>query len=350
MRLRFNQLSAQLERQLAALYLICGDEPYQLGEAARLVRERARALGFDEREVLEADAGFDWGSLAATAAALSLFSNRKLIDLRILTPRLGKEGGEAIRAFCARPCPDNLLLMVAPALERKELDTQWARAVDGTGAIIQVWPLKGRELNQWIDERLAAVGLRPEPGVAELLAERCEGNLLAAVQEIEKLRLLRDPGPLALDDLLGNLADSARFDLFALTDAALAADRARTQRVLKVLRAEGTASALVLWALARDIRMLAEAAAARARRAPIAPVLARHKVPRMREQTIERALQRLSPSLLQDLLQHCAQADLAIKGLAAQDPWHLLATIADALAASGHGMLVPRSDAAIGVP
>jgi DNA polymerase-3 subunit delta len=331
-RLRFNQLPAQVARALAPLYLVCGDEPYQLGEAARLVREGARAQGFDEREVLDADAGFDWGGLAAVADSLSLFSTRKLIDLRILTPKLGKEGGEAIRAYCARPCPDNLLLMVAPTLDRKELETQWAKAVDAAGAIVQVWPLKGRELVQWLWDRLNRVGLRPGPGVAELLAERSEGNLLAAVQEIEKLGLLREPGPLALDDLLGNLADNARFDLFALTDAALAADRVRTQRVLQVLHAEGTASTLVLWALAREIRMLAEAAAARARRAPIAAVLASHKVPRMREPSVERALQRLSPTLLQDLLHQCAEADLAIKGLDPRDPWHQLAAIADALA------------------
>lgn len=332
MRLRLNQLQAQLDRGLAPLYLICGDEPFQLGEAARLVRERARSQGFDEREVLDADAGFGWGRLGAVADALSLFSTRKLIDLRLLTPRVGKEGGEAIRAYCARPCPGNLLLMVAPELERKELDAQWARAVDATGVIVQVWPLKGRELGQWIGERLATVGLQPGPGAAELLAERSEGNLLAAAQEIEKLRLLREPGPLSLDDLLGNLADSARFDLFALVDAALAADRSRTQRVLRVLRAEGTASALVLWVLAREIRMLVEAVAVRARRAPLAPVLTRHKVPRMREAAVERGLRRLAPGLLQDLLQHCAQADLAIKGLAPQDPWHQLAVIADTLA------------------
>ena len=333
MRLRFNQLSAQLARGLAPLYLVCGDEPYQLGEAARLVREQGRAQGFQEREVLDADAGFDWGALDAAASALSLFSTRKLIDLRILTPKLGKAGGEAIRTYCARPCPDNLLLMVAPALDRKELETQWAKAVDGTGAVVQVWPLKGRELTHWIGERLGALGLQPEPGVAELLAERSEGNLLAAVQEVEKLRLLREPGPLALDDLLGNLADSARFDLFALTDAALAADRARTQRVLQVLQAEGTASTLVLWALAREIRMLAEAAAARARKAPLAPLFASHKVPRMRQEDVERALRRLSPTFLRDLLIQCAEADLAIKGLAPRDPWHQLAVIADALAA-----------------
>lgn len=333
MRLRFNQLPAQLAQGLTPVYLICGEEPYQLGEAARLVRRRGRVEGFDEREVLDADAGFDWGALAVAASNLSLFSTRRLIDLRLLTPKIGKEGSEAIRAYCARPCADNLLLIVATALDRKELETQWAKAIEAGGTVVQVWPLKGPDLTHWIGERLNALGLRPESGVAELLAERSEGNLLAAIQEIEKLRLLRDPGPLPLADLLGNLADSARFDLFALTDAALASDRARTQRVLQGLRAEATASTLVLWALARDIRMLAEATSARERRGGIAPVLARHRVPRMREQAIERALKRLSPKLLQDLLLQCAQADLAIKGLSPADPWHYISTIADTLAA-----------------
>ncbi len=340
MHLRFNQLRAQLERGPAPVYLVCGDEPYQLGEAARLIREQARARGFDEREVLEQDGGFDWGALAATASAMSLFSTRKLIDLRIGSVRLGKDGGAALRSYCERPCPDNLLLMVAPTLDRKELASQWAKAVDSVGAIVQVWPLKGNELIRWLQERLAAAGFTPRPGVADLLAERSEGNLLAAAQEIEKLRLLREPGPLALDDLLGNLADSARFDLFALTDAALAGDRARVQRILGVLRAEGTAEALVLWALAREIRMLAEAAA-KANGASPSPVYGAHRVPPHRQESVGRALQRLSPRLLRALLRQCAAADLAIKGLSPTDPGHRLGLIADALAAGGFRLPPP---------
>ncbi len=341
MRLRFNQLGAQLDRGPSPVYLVCGDEPYQLGEAARLVRERARASGFAEREVLDADGAFDWDALAATASAMSLFSSRKLIDLRVSTAKLGKEGGAALRSYCERPCPDNLLLMVAPALERKELASQWAKAVESVGAIVQVWPLKGSELNRWLGERLDAMGFQPQPGVAELLAERSEGNLLAAAQEIEKLRLLREAGPLALEDLLGNLADSARFDLFSLTDAALAGDRARVQRILSVLHAEGTANALVLWALTREIRMLAEAAAAKARGASRTPVFSAHKVPATRHETIERALRRLSTRLLRAMLRQCAAADRSIKGLSPMDPWHRLGIIADALAAGGFKLPPP---------
>jgi DNA polymerase-3 subunit delta len=334
MRLRFNQLQDSFSRGLAPLYLICGDEPYQLGEAARLVREAARREGFDEREVLDQDGSFDWHALAASADAMSLFSSRKLIELRIGTAKLGKEGGAAIRAYCARPCPDNLLLMIAPGLDRRELQSQWSKQVESAGVLVQVWPLKGQELVRWLGQRLQAVGLQPGPGVAELLAERAEGNLLAAVQEIEKQRLLRDPGPIEVADLLGNLADSARFDLFSLTDAALSGDRARTQRVISVLRAEGTADVLVLWVLAREIRMLAEAAGARAAGGR-APGAADSRVPPQRVQAIERALARLSPTLLRALLHHCSLVDQSIKGLIGGDPWHRLAVVADALAAGG---------------
>lgn len=335
MRLRFNQLKDALSRGLAPLYLICGDEPYQLGEAARLIREAARKQGFAEREVLDQDGNFDWHALAASADSMSLFSARKVIELRISTAKLGKDGGAAIRAYCERPCADNLLLMIAPELDRKELQAQWAKKVESVGALVQVWPLKAQELVQWLGQRLQAVGLQPGPGVAELLAERAEGNLLAAVQEIEKQRLLRDPGPLAVADLLGNLADNARFDLYALTDAALSGDRARTQRVISVLRAEGTAEVLVLWVLAREIRMLAEGLAARTGDAPRSSGHANARLPPQRVQAIERAMSRLSPGLLRALLHQCSLVDQSIKGLITGDPWHRLAVVADALAAGG---------------
>lgn len=335
MRLRFNQLHDSLARGLAPLYLICGDEPYQLGEAARLVREAARRQGFVEREVLDQDGDLDWRALSAAADAMSLFSTRKLIELRIGTARLGQEGGAAIRAYCTRPCPDNLLLIIASGLDRKELTTQWVKQVDSVGVVTQVWPLKGQELVRWLGQRLRALGLLPGHGVAELLAERAEGNLLAAVQEIEKQRLLRDPGPLELTDLLGSLADTARFDLFALTDAALSGDRARTQRVLSVLRAEDTAAVLVLWVLARELRTLSEATGARGRGGARPMGGGGPPLPPQRIQAMERALSRLSPTLLRTLIQQCALVDQMIKGQTPGDPWHRLAVIADAMAGGG---------------
>ncbi|MBK1693989.1 DNA polymerase III subunit delta [Chromatium weissei] len=331
MQLRFNQLNSQLNRQLAPIYLLCGDEPYQLGEAARLVRKKAHKQGFTEREVLDVDSHFDWNLLAAAAEAMSLFATRKLIELRVNQGKLGKEGGAAIRAYCERPCADNLLLILAPELESKDLQTQWVKAVDALGAVVQVWPLKEKELEPWMNQRLETAGFQPEAGVAALLAERAEGNLLAAVQEVEKLRLLHAPGALKLDDLLGNLADSARFDVYALMTAAIAGDRARVQRVLFGLRDEGTSEVLVLWVLARDVRMLAEAAGALARRESLETVLTTHRVSRQRQDGIVKALQKLSPNHLQRMLQRCLHIDLVIKGRAIGDPWLELARLADAL-------------------
>jgi DNA polymerase III subunit delta len=331
MRLRFDQIAGHLRRQLAPVYLVCGDEPWQLGEAARLVREHAVGQGF-EREVLDQEANFDWGSLAVAADALSLFASRRLIELRLGAATLGQEGSAAVRRYCERTTPDTCLLMIAPQLDRKDLKNKWAQEVERVGALVQVWPLEGARLIAWLEERLGAAGFRPVPGVVALLAERVEGNLLAAVQEVEKLRLLRDPGPLDEAGLLSAICDNARFDLFDLTNAALGGDRPRVTRVLDGLAGEGTAELLVLWVLARELRVLATAAFAQAQGRDSARSLVEQRVPEMRHAAILRALRRLPPARLHALLARCAEVDRAIKGLSAADPWVLLHRIADGLA------------------
>jgi DNA polymerase-3 subunit delta len=331
MRLRFEQLAGHLRRQLAPVYLICGEEPWQLGEAARMVREHARGQGF-EREVLDQEANFDWSALAAAADALSLFASRRLIELRLGAATLGQEGSAAVRRYCERATPDTCLLMIAPQLDRKDLKTKWAQEVERVGALVQVWPLEGGRLVAWLGERLAAAGFQPAPGVAALLAERVEGNLLAAVQEVEKLRLLRDPGPLDEAGLLAAICDNARYDLFDLTDAALAGDRARVARVLGGLVGEGIAAPLVLWVLARELRLLAAAAYALTQGHDPARTLAEQRVPEMRHAAILRALRRLPLARVQALLLRCADADRAIKGLSGADPWLMLHRIGDGFA------------------
>lgn len=331
MRLRFDQLAGHLSRQLAPVYLICGEEPWQLGEAARMVRERARGLGF-EREILDQEANFDWSALAAAADALSLFASRRLIDLRLGTASLGQEGGAAVRRYCERTSPDTVLLMVAPQLDRKDLKARWAQEVERVGALVQVWPLEGKRLVTWLEERLGVAGFKPAPGVAGLLAERVEGNLLAAAQEVEKLRLLREPGALDEAGLLAAICDSARFDLFDLTDAALAGDRARVARVLSGLAGEGTAPPLVLWVLARELRVLAAVAYARDQGQDPVRTLVEQRVPESRHPPVLRALRRLPLARVQALLRRCAEADLAVKGLSCADPWLLLHRVADDLA------------------
>jgi len=338
MRIQAHQLADNLERQLAPVYLLCGDEPLQLGEVATEVRDRARARGFEERELLEQETGFEWGRLTAAAAARSLFCDRRLIELRLTFPRIGREGSEAVRAYCRQPAADNLLLILAPGLERKELQARWVQDLDRIGILLQVWPIEGRRLVGWVEQRLRARGLDPEPGVAELLSERVEGNLPAAAQEVEKLWLLHGEGRLSREQLVDAISDSARYDLFNLPDAALNGNRARVHRILTALEAEGTAPALVLWALARKLRMLTAVSHA-ARRGETDTAFRAHNVWRTRQSPVLAALRRLPTEHLQDLMVRCATADRVVKGLTTGDPWPALAIIADDLASAGKGAL-----------
>ncbi len=332
MRLDPTQLQAKLGSELAPVYLVFGDEPLQLGEAAAAVRAAARAQGFAERTCLEADALSDWSALDHAAASLSLFAERRLIEIRLAGEGPGRDGGDAIRRYCATAADDVLLLIVAPKLDWKTLSSKWAQALDQVGVIVQARQLQGQRLPHWLRGRLTQAGFEATDDALALLAERVEGNLLAAAQEIEKLKLLREPGPLDAEALLASVYHSARYDLFDLSDAAIAGDRARTDRVLRALQAEGTAAALVLWVLARELRKLAALGFALSRRGDIAAVLREHRVTEYRRNAVIRAARSLPLHRLWALLARCADADLAVKGRGTADPWRLLAQIADGLA------------------
>ncbi|KAA6187823.1 DNA polymerase III subunit delta [Thiohalocapsa marina] len=328
------QLEQALTQGLAPVYLLFGDEPLQLGEAADAIRRAARDRGFSERTRLEHGQQFDWSSLAAEAGALSLFAERRLIELRISGDGVGREGSDALRRYCERVSDDVLLLILAPGLDWKTLKSKWAEALERVGVIVQVRLLQGQQLHQWLRARLQAAGFQPTPEAVALLAERVEGHLLAGAQEIEKLRLLCQPGPLDAESLLAAVTDSARYSLFDLTDAALAGDRVRADRVLRGLATEGTAEPLVLWVLAREIRKLAAVAFALAQRQDLAPVLRAHQVFDSRRQAVITAARRYPLPHLWSLLERCAEADLAIKGQHPADPWTLLTGIAEGLAAA----------------
>ncbi|MBK1648422.1 DNA polymerase III subunit delta [Rhabdochromatium marinum] len=331
MRLRADQLEAQLRKGLAPVYLVCGEEPLQFKEAVDAIRAQAREQGFSERQVLEHSRDFDWSSLAAEAGNLSLFADRRLIELR-LGDKLGREGADAIRAYCEQPGPDVLLLIQAPGMGRKELKTKWAQVLDRVGVILELRRLQGRALVTWLDQRLRAKGFVPTPEVAVLLAERVEGNLLAADQEVSKLALLLEPGPIDPDAMRAAVANSARYDLFDLTGAALAGDRARTQRIIRGLAGEGMAEPLVLWVLTRELRMLSAVAFARRQRQDLGPVFQAHQVWEARRAVVMQALERYSLHYLWRMLLECAAVDLAIKGRGDGDPWTMLGRIADGLA------------------
>jgi DNA polymerase-3 subunit delta len=326
-KLRATDLPAHLQGQLAPVYVISGDEPLQCGEAADTVRAAAKAAGYATREVFEANSQFDWGALAAEANALSLFAEQKIIDLRIPTGKPGKEGGAALAEYAANPPPDTLLLITLPKLDKSQQNTKWFKALDRLGVTIQVWPIKIGELPRWVGQRMRAAGLQPSPEVVQLLADRAEGNLLAAHQEIEKLLLLNGPGPVDQEQFAAAVSDSARFDVFDLVDSALAGDAARSLRILSGLRAEGVAAPVVLWALARELRALAGMAIEARRSGNVGQAMAAARVWKNRQPLIRAALQRFGPNAWTSLLARCQQIDASIKGALPDDPWRLFETL-----------------------
>lgn len=335
------QLRQQLAERLAPVYLLAGSEPLQLGEAAEAVRATARQRGFSEREVLETGPDFGWSSLGGAIGSLSLFAERRLIELRIAstkaaskTDSVGREGSDAIRRCVERPSEDVLLLIIAPGLDWKSLKAKWVQAIEHAGVVVQVREPQGRQLSQWLDGRLRRAGFMPTTDAVALLAERVEGNLLAADQEITKLRLTLEPGPIDAEGLLAAVVDSARYGVFDLAEAALSGDRSRVARVLEALQAEGTAEPLVLWALAREVRKLAALSYARAKQQPLGPLLKTHQVWESRRAAVMAAVDRLPLEHLWALVTRCADADLAIKGRGDGDPWQLLGAIAEGLAAA----------------
>ena len=340
MRARPQDLDRRLDGQLAPVYLISGDEPLQLGEAADAVRRAARGAGYTTREIFDAAQGFDWYQLATEANSLSLFADKKFLDLRVPNGKPGREGGAALTEYCARPPQDTLLLITVPKLDRQQLASKWAKAVDKAGVIVQVWPIAGKSLTAWIEQRLRRAGLEPAPRVATLLADRTEGNLLAAAQEIEKLLLLHGPGRISIDSLTAAVTDSARFDVFDLIDSALNGHAARCLRILAGLRGEGLATPVVLWAFAREIRTLIPLARDMTRGASAEQAMSNSAVWEKRKPLTRVALARLGPHQLDDLLAQCHRIDAVVKGAIRDDPWRALERLA--LDMSGNALLRSR--------
>ncbi len=328
MRLNLPQLAAHLKRPLAPVYLVAGDEPLQQGEALDALRAAALAQGYSLREVLDGGTDFDWRQLAAASANLSLFGDQRLLELRLPTNKVGLEGSQALVTYCSRPPPDTLLLLVCPKLDKGQAESKWVRTITEMGVFLPIWPVEPQQLPGWVAARLRARGIEPGAGVAEWLALRVEGNLLAAAQEVEKLLLLRGPGRLEVEALEASVADSARYSVFDLADAALAGNAARGLRILDLLRGEGAAEPLVLWALIREIRLVAGLVEeSRSGRPPAQVVGGRRDIWEKRRPLYLGALQRRPRPDYLALLGLCALADRTVKGLHPGDPWPLLEDI-----------------------
>jgi len=327
-KLRYEQLASHLQQALQPLYLLSGDEPLQLMEAADAIRHQARAQGFAEREVLHVEAGFDWNTLLAASGSLSLFAEQRLLELRLPGGKPGKEGSKALIEYAADPPPDTVLLISSGKLDRSAQNSKWYKALEAAGVTLQVWPVEPRALPGWVMQRMRARGMQPTPEAAQLLAERVEGNLLAAAQEVEKLRLLYGEGAIDAEQVEQGVADSARYDIFELVDTALLGDAPRTSRVIEGLRAEGVEPILVLWALLREIRALAQMAEELGEGAGIEAVMGQHRVWDKRKGPVRAGLQRHNLKRWLQLLRRGGRIDRMIKGSEPGNPWDELLQLA----------------------
>lgn len=321
MHLKGDQLATHLERDLQPVYLVHGDEPLLVIEAADAIRAAARRRGFDEREVLTAIAGFNWNDLYHAAGNLSLFGGRTLIDLRIPTGKPGREGSAALQEYCTRPSPDSLLLVTMNDVDWRDEKSAWMGALASAGAVVKLLAPALADLPAWLAGRLRRQRQSATADGLRFISERVEGNLLAAHQEILKLGVLYPPGALSLEQIREAVLNVARYDLDSLREAMLAGDVARLTRTLDGLQQEGEAPLLVLWAMTEEVRLLAQIAAGLVRRQPLDALLKDARLWGTRQALVKRALQRIDGERAATALAHAARIDRMIKGIAGGDVW-----------------------------
>lgn len=334
MELTPERLVAQLGREpLRPAYLIAGAEPLRVLEAADAVRAKARADGCTEREVFEADdRSFDWDQVTASFQAMGLFSQLRLIDVRLPTGKPGKDGAKVITEFCEAPPPDTILLVTAGEWSKAHAG-KWSESIARVGVVAVAWPVKPHEWSDWVEKRLHARGLKAGRDAIEHLAQRTEGNLLAAAQEIDKLVLLVAPGEVLNAERMDALvADAARFDVFRLVDAALAGQPAQVARMLVTLRAEGLAVPALLGMVVMELQRLAALSRVQARGGNLMAEFKAQRIWDSKQAVYKRALGRHATTHWDALLAEVGRVDRASKGRAPDDPWVLLERVLLAVA------------------
>ncbi len=321
MQLGGEQLLAHLEKGLKPVYTVYGDEPLLVIEAADAIRAAARRQGFAEREVLTAISGFSWNDLHHAAGNMSLFGGSKLIDLRIPTGKPGRDGSVALQEYCARTSPDAVLLVTLPGLDWADEKAAWLKALTEAGVTVKLMPPGLAQLPAWIAGRLRRQQQSADDDGLRFIAERVEGNLLAAHQEIQKLALLYPAGRLSLEQVRDAVLNVARYDLDGLREALLAGDVVRLTRTLEGLRQEGEAPPLVLWAMTEEVRALAQVKNGMAHGRPVEVLLKEARVWGPRQSLFRSALQRVDAAQANAALVAAAHIDRLVKGIGGGDVW-----------------------------
>jgi DNA polymerase-3 subunit delta len=316
MKLSVEQLPNFLARKenFKPVFFLSGEEPLQMMEAADAIRLAAQQLGYTERDVLQVDSTFNWNRLSQASNELSLFSEKKILDLRLATAKPGIAGSKALREYLANTPQDKVLLIQTGKLEASSKNAVWVKALDKAGVMIQVWTLSPAQTFGWVANRMRVRKLQPTQDAIRFLAERIEGNLLAAVQEINKLYLLYGQGEINLQQVQSSVSDSSRFNIFDLSDAVLLGEPKRIIHVIRTLEQEDAAIPLVLWALSNTSRQLYDACYQLERGESEAVVI--RKLPYPQQKHFKTALHRLKNKIDWHLIfQQNAEVDRLFKGL-----------------------------------
>ena len=322
MKIRQDQLTATLQKGLAPCYLVSGDEPLLVMEACDEIRAAARKAGIEDRELFHAEAGFDWNGLREEANAMSLFASRRILEVRIANGKPSDKGA-ALTDLSKQPNPDNLLLIICPRMDATAQRSAWFKAVEKAGVFLPVWPIDRNQYPGWLKRRLQIAGLQAEPAAIGALAQQTEGNLLAAVQEIEKLRLL---GTQTINEDMINeaIGDSSRYDAFGLADACLLGKQAEASRILAHLKGEGVEPIMILGALTRKIRQLISLSNHSGQQ--LSEAFKKNNIWPKQQPPFKKALQNLTKHDLHRALQQAESVDNAVKGNG-NDAWLLLSEL-----------------------
>jgi DNA polymerase-3 subunit delta len=338
------KLQAHLQNPLLPVYVVSGDEPLLSQECADAIRIAAREQGFTERELFHFEGNakqFDWDPLVNEFNSMSLFSDKKIIEVRIPGSKPGDKGVKALAEICANPSPDNLLLIILSKLEKGAHNSKWLKALEAAGAHIQVWPVDANQMPRWIGQRLRAANINANPEAVQILADRVEGNLLAAVQEIEKLKLLAPEGAVDGTTMSSVVTDSARYNIFEFVDKILLGDAQSAAKSLRGLENEGTEAIPLLWAITRELRILVKASELVASGEKTDWALKKSGVWDKRMPLFRGALKRLRPAHLRMLLRQAGAIDRGVKGMRSADVWDEMATLV--LSFAGSQTLQPSS-------
>ena len=346
MKIKPDQLKSYLQKslqnkKLSPIFIISGDEPLLSQEAADAVRSTARQLEFTERETFDIDARFDWNLVFNETNSLSLFSDKKILELRITSGKPGDKGSKALCELCENLNDSNLILVILPKLDKGAYQSKWMKTLESKGVHIQVWPVTPEQLPRWINQRLVQCGIDASQGAVDILADRVEGNLLAAMQEINTLKLLSLEGKVNADIMSTVVADSARYNLFSFIDKVLDGDAQSAAKALRGLENEGTEPLALLWAITRELRTLNKASHQVLLGNSKDKALKSAGVWDKRIPIFRKALSRLSPAHLRMLMHQAGAIDRGVKGLRQADIWDELTTLV--LSFAGSQTLHPKN-------